>query len=461
MRAALLQLSLLLPSLLVGGAEPLPIDPLWKSESFRKSVTASYGIDSRIEPRITEDEAFYLDQSAEAMAGEDRAKAIEVLRRSSLLEDSPAMRFTLATLLFETGEPADAEESMKQFESALESFPNFRDAHRNLGVVLIRLGREEEARGHLVRALSLGSQDGLTAGLLAYCHARDGHHQAALDAYRLALITQPDESQWLLGEAQALMALERPREAASVLQSLIAASPDNSPAWLFQADAWIDQGEELRAAANLEIAYRKGALEADAIASLGHLYVQHGLADLAMERYEIAVHREPRLSTSRVVEIVEQFVASSDWGRAKTVKGWIEASPFHREALSPESGDRELVSRYTRARAVLELESGDTAAGAKLVEDWIRREPLDGLALLLLARFREEAGQTIEAAMLLEQAARIPKSAAAAHLAHGRLLVAAGDYQSALEHLEKSQELNPTESLARYVTAIRDLSGLK
>ena len=78
-------------------AEPLPIDPLWQSETFRKSITASYGIDSRIEPRITEDEAFYLDESAKAMAANDRAKAISVLRESSLLEKSPAMLFALAS----------------------------------------------------------------------------------------------------------------------------------------------------------------------------------------------------------------------------------------------------------------------------------------------------------------------------------------------------------------------------
>jgi Flp pilus assembly protein TadD len=60
--------------------------------------------------------------------------------------------------------------------------------------------------------------------------------------------------------------------------------------------------------------------------------------------------------------------------------------------------------------------------------------------------------------MLLEQAARIPETAAAAHLAHGRLLVAAGNYEKALEHLGKSQELDPDESLGRYLEAVRELA---
>ena len=84
-------------------AEPLPIDPLWQSESFRKTVTVSYGIDSRIEPRITVDEEFYIAESAKAMAENDREKAIQVLSDSPLLEKSAALQFNLATLRLEDG----------------------------------------------------------------------------------------------------------------------------------------------------------------------------------------------------------------------------------------------------------------------------------------------------------------------------------------------------------------------
>ncbi|MDH4409949.1 MAG: tetratricopeptide repeat protein [Verrucomicrobiales bacterium] len=440
-------------------AEPLPIDPLWQSETFRKSITASYGIDSRIEPRITEDEAFYLDESAKAMAANDRAKAISVLRESSLLEKSPAMLFTLASHLFEAGEAKDADESVKFFESALAQFPNFRDAHRNLGVVLIQREEFEKAKTHLVRALALGSQDGTTAGLIAYCHARDGHHQAALDAYRLAMLTQPEERQWKLGEAQALLALKRPLEAASILQALIALAPGETATWLIQADAWSDLDESLAAAANLEIVHRAGTLEPNALLSLGHLYLQSDLPELALERYRAALASTNPPSPTRAVESLELFLSRSDWPLAKEYVTTLETVAGYREALDPAKGEKDLLSRLTRARAVLELETGDAATGAKRIEEWLRREPLDGECLLLLARFREEAGQKIEAAMLLEQAARIPETAAGALLAHGRLLVAAADYEKALEHLEKSQELSPNESLSDYIVAIRELVG--
>jgi len=453
MRAILLLLTSSFLSV-ASGAEPLPIDPLWKSETFRKSLTASYGIDSRIEPRITEDEAFYLEQVGTAMAANDRAAAIKALADSSLLEGSPAMLSTLASLQFEEG---NADEAVKHFTAAIEKFPNFRDAHRNLAVVYVQIEDFEKAKTHLVRALELGSQDGLTAGLLGYCHARDEHHQAALDAYRLAMLTQPDERQWRLGEAQALQALGHSREAASIYQSIISDDPAGTSIWLAQADAWIALNETQKAAANLEIVHRIGALDPSATLSLGHLYLQSSLPELAFERYRAAIVAEEPVSLSRAVEALEMLTNATDWPRAKELAALITASEPYQAALAAPDADKDLTSRLTRGRALIELESGDADAGAKLVEEWLARDPLDGQSLILLARFRQEKGQIEEAIMLLEQAARLPAHAAAAHLAHGRLLVGERDYAAAVEHLEKSHELDPLESVATYLEAVREL----
>ncbi|NLT69545.1 MAG: tetratricopeptide repeat protein [Verrucomicrobiaceae bacterium] len=435
-------------------ATPLPIDPLWKSPTFRKALTASYGIDSRIEPHITQDEAFYLDKVSTAMASEDRPAAIKTLTDSSLLDDSTIMLFTLASLQFEDGK---TEEAVGLFQRAIEKFPNFRDAHRNLAIALLRLDRFDEAKTHLVRALELGSQDGLTAGLLGYCHARDEHHQAALDAYRLAMLTQPGEYQWRIGEAQALQALGHSREAAAIYQSLLADDPVGTDTWLAQADIWIHLDQPLRAVANLEIVHRSGTLDPSATLSLGHLYHQNGLPDLALERYRAAILAEEPVRLARAVDALELLTNASDWARAKALAGLIASSEIYQAALADDKADTQLTSRLTRSRALIELESGDAAAGAKLVEDWLAREPLDGLSLILLARFREGKDRIEEAVMLLEQAERIPEHAAAAHLAHGQILVAQSRYEEAVEQLEKSHELKPGKSVAEYLKAVREL----
>ena len=495
---ALLALALLTP---LAAAEPLPIDPLWRSETFRETVTGSFGIDSRIEPRITVDEEFYLEEAAEAMADEDRDLAIEKLTESPLLEDSAALLFNLATHLFQAGE---REKAIERFEQALERFPNFRDAHRNLAIALVQDDQLEEAQKHLVRAVELGSREGVTAGLLGYCHAMDDEHQAALDAYRLARLTQPEERQWKLGEAQALQAVGSPRRAASIYTEVLKESPADLPIWLAQADAWIALDDSPAAIGNLELGHRAGALGPPATLSLGHLYLRNDLPALALSRYESALADSPTVPFEKAVEALELLVNVGEWAKAQQFGERIDTHEAYRDLIGPSDRDeageetpdaadsraaarakaentdttetsdaaavadadaleesaedhREALSRYHRSRALIELEHGDPEKGAALVESWLQREPLDGRALVLLARFRKNAGDRERAEMLLERAERIPEHAASAHRAHGRLLVDAGEYEKAVGHLERAHELEPGESLADYLEAVREL----
>ena len=83
---------------MIVSASSLPIDPMWKSESFIKAFTASYGIDSRIEPSINEEEKKVLVSVSEKMGNKDR-KAIALLSQTSILEKSPALLFNIASLL--------------------------------------------------------------------------------------------------------------------------------------------------------------------------------------------------------------------------------------------------------------------------------------------------------------------------------------------------------------------------
>lgn len=433
---------------------PLPIDPLWKSELFRKTVTGSFGIDSRIEPRITVDEEFYLDEAAKKMANDDREGAIKSLKECSLLAESPALLFSLATFEFENG---DLDSAVSHFNKALEKSPNFRDAHRNLAVVLVQKEDYKGAVEHLSRAIELGSLESLTMGLLGYCHAVQNHHQAALDAYRLAALTQPLERQWKIGEAQALQALSQPKQALSVFKQLIDEDPSDLKLWLAQADNWISLKRPMDAIVNLELAQRAGELNAEAILSLGHLYLQNGLPDLALKRYQLALAHPENVSLSRAVETLELLANVGEWSDAAIISQQIAESDVFQNLLVAKNTDDKVSSRFHRQQALIKLETGDHEAGEKLVSEWLLKQPLDGLALILLARFKEERGLVEEAEMLLERAEGLPQHAGEAHRAHGKLLVKTGDFDKAIEHLEKSQVMNPSETLADYIEAIQEL----
>lgn len=436
-------------------AEPLPIDPLWKSEDFRRVITGSFGIDTRIEPLITTDEEGYLNDSAQMMSAGDRKAAIEILAESSILEDSPAMIFSLATLQFEEG---DDELARVNLEKAIEKFPNFRDAHRNLAVSLIRLEKFKEAEEHLVRAIELGARDGLTFGLMGYCYSLNEDYQPALDAYRIAALTQPDQRQWKIGQAEALQALNRPTEAVSIYRNIISEDPSQLTLWLVEADALMSLNKNLDAISNLELAHRAKILPAEGTLSLGHLYLQNDLPDEALERYLAAIARDTPPELHRVVEALEFLTNIGQWTRAAIFSDAITSSEPMQAIISSDENNSETLSRLLRHRALIELENGDPENGAKLVADWLSQEPLDGHAIILLARFKQEAGLREEAEMLLEQAANLPEHAAAAHLAHGKLLVSMAEYNAAVEHLEQSYQLQPTKSLAGYIEAVRELA---
>jgi len=435
---------------------PLPIDPLWRSETFRRSVTASFGIDSRIEPVITADEAHYLEAAAEAMASGDRPAAIAALRGSSLLDRSAAMRFNLATHLLEEGE---RDEAVALYRAALEQFPNFRDAHRNLAAALVQAGEHEAAVAHLVRAVELGSREGFTLGLLGYCHALEGRHRSAHDAYRMAALTQPDERQWRLGEAQALVALGRAEEAQSILAELVAETPQEWNLWLARADAFLQLGRDLDAAAQLELVSRAGELPASGLLTLGHLHLRLGLAAEALASYHAALRHEEPASLARLSEAVALLSESGRWEETAALLAVIEAVEAHREALASPPGedtDGATLSRLHRARALLALARGERAEGKAVVARWLELEPTDGRALLLIAAAHEEDGEREEAEMRLEQAAALADYAAEAHHAWGRLLVQEGEYQKALAQLERAQVLEPNERLAEYLEAVRE-----
>ncbi|MFK5922256.1 MAG: tetratricopeptide repeat protein [Verrucomicrobiota bacterium] len=437
----------------VSPAAPLPIDSLWQSDLFRQTVTGSFGIDSRIEPRITVDEEFYLDEAAKKMADKDRKGAIKLLAECSLLAESPALLFSLATFEFEA---ADLDSAVIHFDKALQKFPNFRDAHRNLAIVLVQQEKYQDAVEHLARAMELGSRESLTMGLLGYCHAVQNHHQAALDAYRLAALTQPTQRQWKMGEAQALQALKRPRQAASIFQQLIDEQPDDLVLWLRQADSLIVLQQPQDAMVNLELAHRAGGLTAEATLSLGHLYLQNGLPELALQRYLLALNQPEPATLSRMVEVVELMSNVGQWENASIFSKRLAKHDFFQKQLAAEQTDNKVRSRFFRQQALIELRTGDIKVGEKLISDWLIKEPMDGQALILLARFKEDGGAREEAEMLLERAQGLPESAAA-HRAHGKLLVNVAEYEKAVEHLEKSQALKPSETLADYLQAVKEL----
>lgn len=430
--------------------EPLPIDSLWQSEAFRKAYTASYGIDSQIEPLINEDESFYLAEAAKLMQAGDRPAAIQQILQSDISEESPALLFSLGNFQYEEG---NLEVAISYFEDALKLFPNFRDAHRNVAMLKIQTDDIDDAEKHLKRAIELGSQEGLTYGLIAWCHTQKGRLQAALSAYRMAQVTMPEEVQWQLGEAYTLQSLGEAGKASSIYKTLIKKSPTDISLWINQANAYYSKQDYINAIGHLEVANRMGVLKPQNYFLLGQLYLEQSLPETALKNFSKAIS-DKAINLEAAVNCLGHFAAHQNWQEAEEY-GKEFFTIYFEEIELPENSN--LYSKYQRAMAMIELELGDAKSGAERIGELLVKDPLDGEALLLLANFRETNNQPEEAIVLLEQAAVIPEKRSEALLAHGRILVSQFQYKEALEKLEESQKIQPSVSLKKYIEAIQEL----
>jgi len=449
------QLILMFACICVTDAAPLPIDPMWSTDSFRKAFTASYGVDSRIEPKLTTEEKGELDLVAKKMASGDRPGAISLMVKSSLLEKSPAMLFNLGSLQFEEGESTQA---MSNFRKALKIQPNFRDAHRNLAIAYVQAGNYKEAEPSLRRAMELGSQDGLTMGLLGYCLSQSGRSHDALQAYRMAKLTMPDELQWQLGEATALMDLDELQEAASIYEYVLKVSPKRVAVWVNLADVHLRQGNQLLAIADLEVARRLDVLDASAILSLGHLYLNETLIERAMNCYREALKDPVPLPLQKFADAVDYLVRHQLWKQARQFIMEIKEVGSYEEQIKEDSKS---AHQFERAGAMIEIELGDSESGASRLESLLKKDPLDGLILIILSEHFVENKETEKALMLLERAASIDEFAAQAQRSRGEILALRGDYVAALDALKNAQDIEPNGALEKYIESIERLSRIR
>lgn len=425
----------------IPAAQPLPLSTdYWKDPAFLKAFNGSYRIEARIEPALTTAQRGVLVQVQELMAAGKRKEAIELLRGSELTAESAALTFNLANLLLEEGE---GEKAIEAYGKALEAYPSFRRAHRNLGLAHVRLEQWDEAREHLKEALRLGDSEGLTYGLLGYCHLADGQHASALQAYRLARLTEPEVAEWSAGIAQCLQQLGQREEAVSLLQEVIGKRPMEPSYAVLLANIHLELEQADRAVKVLELPHRLGLLAADSTLLLAELHLRGGRLAQAREVMDSAFAEEARPpSGGALLRLLQVSVARQQWDLAKAL--WERVAPDARS-------DRAM--RLTRSRYL--IESGqDVEAGAELLEGLTREDPTDGEALLALAEQRLAGGQPAAAELIYERAAADGDWAFRAYTGLTRLHASQARYAAALEALDKALAIQADDELQRYRKAL-------
>jgi tetratricopeptide (TPR) repeat protein len=437
-------LTFLAPNLLVAG-EPLNIPAsYWAEESFLKSFSASYGVNSRVEPTVSPEEKKVLVQVAEWMKKGEKKRALQALLASKSSASSPALLYNQANVYLELGEEVKA---IDAYKAAIKKYPSFRRAHKNLGLTYLRAAQFPLAKSSLVKAVSLGDMSGSTLGMLGYCHLQSEQYASALQAYRLAQLTEPDTIEWKAGVAQCLLETGQHKEALYLMKEVVQARPSEVSYQLLMVNILLQHGEDVKAIAALEWLGRQGELPIEHTALLAQLHAQNGTVDLARPWFD-QVKKGLKLEVyPQYLRAIEAVLQLSDWELAEEL--------LSVDLVGAELDDS-LLNKRDRLRAIVLIEL-DKLGAKPLLQQIVERNPLDGAALVLLGKVSATEEKFEVAEFYFRRAEKIESSKYAALFGYGVMLVSQKNYGAAIGKFELAQKLHPTAQQQKYIEALRRL----
>ena len=433
------------PSMQVGTAD---LRSVWDDPTFQKSFVAGYGVNPDVEPRISSDDMALLELVRQLMP--DELPAAEALLRDSIRDETSAVfDLTLGGIQYQQERADDA---LANYRRAVEKYHNFRRAYRSIGLICVRKGQLDDAINAFNKMIELGGADPYSYGLLGYCHSQKQDYQPAEAAYRNALLLQPTNVEWRLGLTRAVFKQGKFEDAASLLDVLIQTYPEKADFWLLQAHTYLGLKEPQKAAVNLEALDAIGKSSVDSLFTLGDIYLAESLLDLALNAYQRALRKDPSQSPARVIRSTEGLAARGGLDQARALVSQVKESAS--ESMN-DSDKRKLLK--LEARLSLAGGSGDDET-ARVLEEVIELDPLDGEALMLLGQYHNRGGRPDQAILFYERAARIDSFAANAKVKMAQVYVGQGRFGEALPLLRDAQSIRPREDVARYIEQVERAS---
>ena len=158
----------------------------------------------------------------------------------------------------------------------------------------------------MTKAIELGGAEGVTYGLLGYCHLNLGNHVSAEAAYKNAVLHDPGQPRL---EARADQKLHRrwastgpPRNCST---NSIQSHPDKPNLWVLQANVYLQQEQPLKATVNLEALRRLGLATAQDLALLGDLHMAQESTTLALSAYLESMEKDDGSRSGRALRTAE------------------------------------------------------------------------------------------------------------------------------------------------------------
>ena len=393
----------------------------------------------------TKNEPVRADVETTGTDGVDGEEPSEPVDPITLIQNPSAVfAYIAGNIHFQRG---DLEEAAQWYEKAIQKFPSFLRAYKNLGMIDVRLGRHEQALKSLTKAVELGENTGLTYGLLGYAYTAIGNHLAAESGFRRAILLQPNSSDWKLGLTRTLFEQQKFAETVTLCSQLIAENPDNATFWRLQASAYLGFNMPLKAAQNYEYLHMLGKADGESLNKLGDIYVKENMMDMAVDAYISALESNSDQPPDLPIRNTKLLAMSGATDPAKKLLTKI------RDVYSDQLTDKQTIE-LLRLQARIAVNEGADDEQAKLLKEIVEIDPTDGEALISLGQYYARNEEPETAIFYYERAEGIDGTKAKARIRHAQLLVQQSHYQQAIPLLKSALRIEHRDEVADYLKQV-------
>jgi len=412
---------------------------------FQKRFVASYGVLEDREPELQELEISLLEKIGPMV--EENPEFAKSMLEGMLGEETPAtatFNFILANLYFNGGALEDA---LAEYDRAIEKFPTFRRAWKNLGMLRTRNADYEGAVKALVRSIELGDTSPDTYGTAAYSHLRVGNLLAAELAYNAAVMLEPNNIEWIEGKAQAMISGKRLREAIPLLEELLKRNSQRGIYRMFLANVYVETEQFLKAAQVFELMHSMGEGDMATRLQLANIYSLQGMYDLSVDTF-IAAKRDDLVSLlPQVLTTVRYLLDMNEVGQAKRLFGNLGL-------LDPlwSSENRTKFLLLESSFAALDGNSG--VEESKLMEA-LENDPTEGEALVRLGSIHAGRGEKAKAMFFFERAYTSEKHEYDALILASEILIESRRFGESLDLLQRALNRQPTSELKLLIDQVK------
>jgi tetratricopeptide (TPR) repeat protein len=399
------------------------------------------------EPKVTKKEADILNQVA-TLSEKGLKLALEFIQPKITSDCSSALDFSVGNIYFQLERYDEAESA---YQKALQKMKTFDRARANLARLLLQQEKSDEALKELQHILINGVPKPSVLTLTGYTYLLREQPIPAESAYRQALLLKPEDSNAYLGLAKALLLQERFKEAGKILEDVVRTHPQRGELWSLLANARLGLEKPLKAIVALETARRLGVTTAEAMATLGDLYLNQGQYDEAVSAYKEAFAKA-KPSKTRLFRAIAGFLYARQPKRAHILLDRARVMRKKRE-LSEKERIRLLWLEAREAQL-----NKKTKKAVELYRGLLEKDPLHGQAIMALGELYQAEGELTKAIMAFERAARISRYRVTALTKQAQVEVKRENYHKAIELLNQAQSVQPRENVARYLKQLRHLA---